>query len=110
MQLVSLPTEADRDTYYGYNLDLITTVLHNCSLAGLANPQPEVTYSDTHDEVTITRNATEELTMSVDHHHRLILTVCNPQIADAYDEMTAIYLSRREVAALRTLLNHLAEV
>ncbi len=101
-------TEANCEVYYSYDLNLISAILHNGSLAGVNNPHPLIEYSPDH--VKVVRSASEELLIGVDHQDKsLMLMVCNPHIADTYRESTAIYLSHREIHALRTLLNHLVE-
>jgi hypothetical protein len=100
------PTEVDRDRYYEYDLDLIDAILHNGSLAGIKNPRPRIKHSC--DEVTSSRCASEELTITIDYCDQVLqFLVCNPQVGDVHHEMTAIYLSRREVHALRALLSRL---
>lgn len=106
----SVLTESDIDRYYAYDLGLINAVTHNGSMAGLHNPIPVVTRENDFDTV-IHRAPNETLTIGVlygEHGTELGLFVSDPHVDDCSEEMTAIYLSPREMRVLRTLLNQMA--
>lgn len=108
-------SESDIERYYSYDLGLIQSVTHNGSLAGLHNPKPVITHNQQTHEVTIERSSHEILTIGIitaatSHGVEVGLFVTSPgdEEDDPSEEMTAIYLSPREIRVLRTLLNQLA--